>query len=86
MAYLTVLAFLMDIITVMANYNLYGLLVLLLVTSIFLLNYFDRVYIRFLIVNLILSIILDAIWVAMKFDVIDSLLRAIGGRKNRLPT
>lgn len=72
-ANLTALALLMDIITVMAHYNLYGLMVLLFVASIFLLNYFDRVYIRFLFFNLIISMILDAIWLAMKFDVIDYL-------------
>lgn len=73
----------MEIITVIADYNFYGLLVLLFVASIFLLNYFDRVYIKFLFFNLIISIILDAIWLAMKFDVVISLQRIIGDLSNR---
>ena len=84
MAYLTSLSLLMDIITVMAHYNFYGLLVLLFVASIFLLNYFDRVYIRFIFFNLIISMILDAIWLAMKFDVIDLLYRITGDLRKRL--
>lgn len=77
-AYLGLLALFLELLCMLGRFNYYGLLVDTFVLAIFLLNYFDRVYIRFVFLNLLLSVILDAVWLAMKIDVKLPLFRITG--------
>jgi hypothetical protein len=82
-AYLAGIAFIMDLLCMMGRLNYYELLVDALLMAVFLLNYFDRVYVRFLCLNLLLSVILDAAWLAMKIDVAMRSFRTTGSLQLR---
>jgi hypothetical protein len=77
-AYIAFGSLLLELVMMMGKFNYYGLLVLTFLVSIYLLNYFDRVYIRFVFFNLIISIIFDAVWLAMKINVHQRLFRTTG--------
>ena len=56
--WMAVISFLVDPVRMIGCFNFYSLFVDTLVLSIFLLNYFDRVYIRVVFLNILLAVVI----------------------------
>ena len=68
-AWLGFAGLLLDLLCMIGRFNFYSLLTDTLLLAVFLLNYFDRVYIRLLLLALLLAVVAEAAWLAMKIDV-----------------
>jgi hypothetical protein len=51
------------------KFGFFNLLILFMALGIFIMNYFDRVYIQLIFYGMIISIVLDVVWFCFKFDV-----------------
>jgi hypothetical protein len=58
----TLIGLLVECLVMFHKHHFFSLLALLAVLAIFFLNYFDQSYMRFVLVNLIVSIVLDVVW------------------------
>ena len=52
------------------KHHFYNLLVYCIIMAVFFLNYFDNTYIKFLLVNVLISIILDVVWLIANTNVL----------------
>jgi len=68
--HIIVIAILIEFIIMFQKNGFFNLLSLLMALGIFLMNYFDRVYIQLVFYEMITSIVLDIIWFCFKFNVI----------------
>lgn len=53
------------------KHHFYSLLAILAVLTIFFLNYFDYIYIKFVLINLGISCVLDLIWMIVLANVLN---------------
>ena len=75
---LAVILFVFELILMFHKNHFYNALVYVAIFSIVLLGYFDKYYIKFILVNLLVSIILDFLWVILQASVIFMLHSLIG--------
>lgn len=66
---LTIILTCVEIIVMFHKHHFYSLLAFLSVFAIFFLGYFDQHYMRFVKINLFISIILDIVWLVLNFGV-----------------
>ena len=71
---LTILLFCVELVLMFHKHHFFSLLAFLSVFAIFFLNYFDQTYMRFVLINLGVSIILDIVWMAVLANVKDRLI------------
>ena len=84
---LTIILTCIEIVIMFHKHHFYSLLAYLSVFAIFFLGYFDFYYLRFVKINLLISVVLDVVWLIFNFDVHVSLSRNIGiqGLKRSIP-
>lgn len=75
---LAVILFVFELILMFHKNHFYNALVYVAIFSIVLLGYFDKYYIKFILVNLLVSIVLDFLWVILQASVILLLHSLIG--------
>jgi hypothetical protein len=75
---LAVILFVFELILMFHKNHFYNALVYVAIFSIVLLGYFDKYYIKFILVNLLVSIVLDFLWVILQASVIFLLQSHIG--------
>jgi len=75
---LTVFLFLMEMIITFHKHHFYSILVYICIFSIVVMGYFDKYYMKFLLVNLILSVGFDFIWLLAQASVLFILYSPIG--------
>ena len=75
---LAVILFVFELILMFHKNHFYNALVYVAIFSIVLLGYFDKYYIKFILVNLLVSIVLDFLWVILQASVITILYSLIG--------
>lgn len=75
---LAVILFVFELILMFHKNHFYNALVYVAIFSIVLLGYFDKYYIKFILVNLLVSIVLDFLWVILQASVIFLLHSLIG--------
>lgn len=75
---LTVFLFLMEMIITFHKHHFYSILVYICIFSIIVMGYFDKYYMKFLLVNLILSVGFDFIWLLAQASVLFILYSPIG--------
>ncbi len=66
----TILIFLVELILMFHKHHFYNILVYIAILAIFFMNYFDKHYMKFCLVNLGIATILDFIWLIVQADVI----------------
>jgi len=59
----------MEMIITFHKHHFYSILVYICIFSIVVMGYFDRYYMKFILVNLILSIIFDFVWILAQASV-----------------
>jgi hypothetical protein len=75
---LTVFLFLMEMIITFHKHHFYSILVYICIFSIVVMGYFDKFYMKFILANLILSVVFDFIWILAQASVILVLFSPIG--------
>ena len=75
---LAVILFVFELILMFHKNHFYNALVYVAIFSIVLLGYFDKYYIKFILVNLLVSIVLDFLWVILQASVFILLQSLIG--------
>lgn len=75
---LTVFLFLMEMIITFHKHHFYSILVYICIFAIVVMGYFDKFYIKFLLVNLALSVGFDFIWLLAQASVLYILCSPIG--------
>ena len=71
----------LELILMFHKHHFYNLIVYCLVLAVFFLNYFDATYVKFLLANILLSMILDIVWlIVMTFVLIFFEFSTIGIR------
>jgi hypothetical protein len=75
---LAVILFVFELILMFHKNHFYNALVYVAIFSIVLLGYFDKYYIKFILVNLLVSIVLDFLWVILQASVSFILYSLIG--------
>ena len=73
----TVILIIIELILMFHKHHFYNILVYCLVLAVFFLNYFDSTYVKFLLVNILLSILLDLVWLIVMTTVILSINLAL---------
>lgn len=66
---LAVILFVFELILMFHKNHFYNALVYIAIFSIVLLGYFDKFYIKFILINLLVSIVLDFLWVILQASV-----------------
>ena len=75
---ITIFLFALELIICFHKDHFYNTLVYLMIFAIVILGYFDKYYMKFVLLNLILSIGLDLVWVIAQASVFVLLFRTIG--------
>jgi hypothetical protein len=83
---LTVFLFLMEMVITFHKHHFYNTLVYICIFAIVVMGYFDKYYIKFLLVNLVLSIAFDFIWILAQASVPVPLRSPTGTRTPRRTT
>lgn len=81
---ITVFLFLMEMIITFHKHHFYSNLVYICIFSIVVMGYFDKYYIKFILINLIVSVGFDFIWVLTQASVLTLLYSLIGIRTLQL--
>ena len=68
------------------KHHFFTLIALLAVFAIFFLNYFDMYYMRFVLLTLVVSVVLDLVWIFTHAGVFLYLFRNIGAPPGKLST
>jgi len=75
---LTVILFLLEMIITFHKHHFYSILVYICIFSIVVMGYFDKYYMKFILANLVLSVVFDFIWILAQASVRSMLFSPIG--------
>ena len=75
---ITIILFILELIITFHKHHFYNLLIYIGIFSIVLLGYFDRYYMKFILFNIILSIVFDLLWIITQASVLLFLLSLFG--------